>query len=279
MKQLMQDLIVTAFGAAASILTAVILLIIEDQLEFAFYSLMLWLIIPVGAILSGCGAAIGYHIGARLFGHKPSRLILLNMVAVSISTFFIIYYGSYRFIEVDGKYISDYISFTAYMDYALQHQSFEIGYAGRGSSTGELGIWGYAIAALQIIGFALGGVVIFAHLSSLQYCEKCKRYLLLKGQQVRFTSDSEGFASLVGRLDNKHSFGEIQELIDIHAHFGETKHEMDAHLRSMLEHKCCPSCGINWLGFTAYKLSGDDWEELIGLGFSTYYKGSIQLSD
>lgn len=280
MKQTLQDLTVTAFGVIASLLTAVILFVVEDQLGFAFYSLMLWFVIPVGAILSGFIGASGYYVGARLFGHKPSGLILVNMVAVSIGTFFTIYYLSYVFIEVNGRYIRDLIPFTAYMDFVLQHQSLEFGVRGHSvGSTGELGGWGYATAALQIIGFALGGVAIFGYLSSLPYCEQCKRYLSQKGKQIRYTSDSESLASLVENLINHYSSGEIQQLIDTHAHFGEHKHGKYNHLKSMLEHKYCPGCGINWLGFTVYKLSGDDWKELDEFGFSTFHDGEIQLSD
>ncbi len=59
MKQTLQVLLVTAFGAIASLLTVVILFVVEDQFGFAFYSFMLWFVVPIGAILSGFVAAGG----------------------------------------------------------------------------------------------------------------------------------------------------------------------------------------------------------------------------
>ena len=54
------DLLVTAAGALTSVLTALILFGIEQLFGFSLYTWSLWLILPIGAILSGFAAASGY---------------------------------------------------------------------------------------------------------------------------------------------------------------------------------------------------------------------------
>ncbi|MDH5180629.1 MAG: hypothetical protein OEZ39_19350 [Gammaproteobacteria bacterium] len=280
MKKILQDIIVTLFGALASLLTAGILYVVEEQLEFSFYSLMLLFIIPVGAILSGFVAAGGYYVGARLFGHKPGKLLLFNMVAVSIGTFFIIYYLSYLFTQVEGVSISKLVPFTTYMDTILQHQSIQFSVHGADvGGTGELGLWGYATAALQILGFAIGGFFVYAILAALPYCDKCQKYLKQKAKQVRYTSDTDGLAGLIETMQGEFAAGTMQQAVDTHARFGAAQHQQKEQLQSTLTHKCCPGCAINWLEFTVYKLGNSEWEALNEYKLAGFSAAPLKLAD
>jgi hypothetical protein len=49
------------FGIATSFITGIILGLIEVHSGYALYSWVFWVVIPVGAILSGFGAASGYY--------------------------------------------------------------------------------------------------------------------------------------------------------------------------------------------------------------------------
>src|ERR1700730_6465648 len=84
-----QDLLVAGFGAATSFLTAIILAAIEIKFGFSVYGFMFWFVVPGGAICSGFAAASGYYAGARYFNHRPTKVLLLNMVVISITTFFL----------------------------------------------------------------------------------------------------------------------------------------------------------------------------------------------
>src|SRR5262249_57035018 len=103
MKRAIQDFLVSTFGAITSILTAIILYLIEKGIGFSFYSLMVWFFIPVGAIGAGFVAAGGYYFGAKFFNHRPTLLILFNMVAISIGTFILVYYLDYVSLQIDGQ--------------------------------------------------------------------------------------------------------------------------------------------------------------------------------
>src|SRR5262245_35622626 len=109
-----EDLLVGACGFVTSLLTAVILWWVERQFGVAFYTWTFWLVIPVGALLSGFAGASGYYAGSWLLNHRPTRLLLLNILIASIATFFLIYYLSYSTLEIDGKIVSDYIPFGRY---------------------------------------------------------------------------------------------------------------------------------------------------------------------
>ena len=195
-----QDLIVGLCGFVTSLVTAVILWWVEARFGFAFYSWTFWFVIPVGALLSGCAGASGYLAGSWFFGHRPTRLLLLNIVVASLATFILVHYLSYATLQVEGKEVSDYIPFWQYLDIAIRSTSMEFRLRTVSvGATGELGSFGYLIALLQIGGFAAGGFAVYGHLSSLPYCDKCLRYLSAKGRQIRYTGDADGLKASTAR--------------------------------------------------------------------------------
>ena len=193
MKKLVQDLIVTGFGLVSSLLTVVLLILVEEYFNIALYTWMLWLVVPVGAVLAGFAAASGYYLGSWLFNHRPDKLVLLNMVAVALGAYVLIEYIHYLSVTYEGQSISSLISFPTYLDASIRSTSMKFSYRGAHQlgSTGELGSWGYAVALIQVLGFSLGGLSIYAYLTSLIYCEKCSKYFSAKGKTYRhFSSDA-----------------------------------------------------------------------------------------
>jgi hypothetical protein len=235
-------------------------------------------VIPVGAILAGFIASGGYYLGARLFSHRPTPLILLNMVAISVGTFFLVHFLSYVSLEIDGKPVSDYVSFGTYLDIILRHQSVAFYLRGRElGATGELGSWGYAYALLQIAGFAIGGIAVFVYLSSLPYCDKCSRYLSGRAKQERYAGDPGAFVQMVKELAMAVDAGRLQEAINQHAAIAEKKHQKELHLKSTLKLRKCRGCGKHWLGFSAGKWTGRDWKDINESEFSTFHEGELTL--
>ena len=108
------DLILSICGLATSLLTAVLLWVIESKLEFRAHSFMILFILPVGALISGFIAASGYYLGARLFHCRPTAMLTLGVLAVSVGTYFAIHYFSFRSLEIEGTPLSDYISFGSH---------------------------------------------------------------------------------------------------------------------------------------------------------------------
>jgi len=175
-KMLAQDLIVSAFGLLTSVLTSILLVLLEKYgFPISIYTLSLWAVIPVGAVFCGFVASSGCYYGARLLNHRPTLPLLLNMAIVSVFTFVLIHYWSYVTMMVKGVAVSERISFLQYLDIVLQHKSLRSFIGPRSSST-ELGQFGFIVAFTQIIGFGLGGVVHYLRLLTLNYCKRCLKY-------------------------------------------------------------------------------------------------------
>src|SRR5882724_3462190 len=106
-----QDFVVGLCGFATSVLTAAILWWTQELSGVAIYTWMFWFVIPAGALISGFAGATGYYAGSWFFGHRPTRLLLVNIVIASVTTFFLIHYLPYMSLEIEGRRVSDYVSF------------------------------------------------------------------------------------------------------------------------------------------------------------------------
>lgn len=265
--RVVQDLLVAGFGAATSLLTAIILATLESRFDFSIYSWMLWFVIPAGAICSGFAAAYGYYAGARYFNHRPTKLLLLNMVLISITTFFLIHFLNYYFLVVDGRPARELVDFTRYLDIVLSHTAVRFRVLrGPVSSPVELGSWGYLYAVLQIVGFSLGGVAVYRYLEAQPYCERCSKYLFAKDTQTRYTD-----ATQLSQITTLMAAGRVQDAIAAHATIGSAAHanipavsQQDSTLRSQMEIKRCKNCDKHWMKFTVSRWGKDDWVEVTG---------------
>jgi hypothetical protein len=276
-----EDILVGFCGLATSVVTALILWGVEARFGIAFYTWTFWLVIPAGALLSGFAGASGYYAGAWFFGHRPTRLLLLNIVLASVATFFLIHYLSYITLEIQGKQISDYIPFSQYLDIAIRSTSMEFRFkTSKLGSTGELGSFGYVVAVLQVIGFAIGGFAVYAYLVSKPYCDKCSRYLSAKGKQIRYAGDAEGLQAATVSFLTRVGNGDIPSAILEHgnsAGFGTPTPPKDCQLRSVVEIRHCKQCAMHWVKFTVEKLRGDDWKEISELTVERFTDQAVSV--
>jgi hypothetical protein len=267
-----QDFLVTGFGIATSSLTALILAFVESKLGFSFYSFMWWFVIPVGALLSGFAAASGYYFGAKVFNHRPTRLMLFNMISVALTTYFLLNYLNYSFMEVKGHPVSQLIPFSQYMDIVLSRQAMEFRIRGaRVGETGELGNLGYVTALLQVLGFAVGGLCVYGHLRSAPFCGACGKYLKKYSSVTRFTNDTEQlkvlYSGLIGELQAGNS-GVATQLI---SGFGATKKNVkEMKLNAELKLWKCVSCPQEFFESSINQWNGKDWKPVSGLLLRDY---------
>lgn len=258
-----KQLIVGMLGIGTSLLTGVILGLIEAYTGFAVYSYMLWFIVPVGAAIAGLIAASGYYAGAIWFHQKPVGGVMFNMISASISAFLVVHFVPYFLLEAEGMRIKDAISFWQYLDFDIRHTSLSLLHA-PSASTGELGWLGYVYALLQLAGFSFGGFAVFVRLSENPYCKKCSRYLKKAGQQDRFTSDmeslNEGIKQFALLLTNQ----EFNDAISFHSDKMGVQNSSGQDLRTRLITRVCQGCGLSHLDFFASKLEGKDWKDIHG---------------
>ena len=129
---------------------------------------------------------------------------------------------------------------------------------------GRLGTWGYASAALQIIGFAIGGAAVFGYLLFLPYCEQCSRFLKKVGQRDRFTSAAEPFVARLKDFASLIAEQKFTDAIQFHAKKMGVGASFSSghHLRTRIITRICSNCGINHLNFFGSKLDGDSWTDI-----------------
>jgi hypothetical protein len=261
-----KDLGVTAAGAATSFVTVFLVWLIERGFNFSLYTLTYCCVFPAGAMLVGGLAASGYYFGAFYLGRRPSPWLLLNIVVISVLAFFEIHSLTYNSLKVN-------IGFFDYLAFVYQESEHQI----RGSSIGKLGAWGYLEMLLQIGGFALGGIVVWALLSAQPYCEKCQRYLSAKGKQQRYSPDPVGFWATAKQMAELVAAGRVQEAIDLHAASGPASASKDAVIQSSVQVKRCTACNVHWIGFTVQKKSGNEWQEDETLKFASFHQAEFAV--
>ncbi len=280
----LKNLYITIFGAATSLLTAFILYWVESQWHFSFYSLMVWFIIPAGAGISGFVAASGYYFGARLFNHKPSRVVLFNMLVVSVATYFFIHYLDYSFLEIEGRSVANYLSFWDYLDISIRNTSVQFR-VGRGhmkiGDAIDLQSFGYAYASLQIVGFALGSFVLYLYLSVQIYCEKCFRYFSSKGNITRYMDQKELLVNFLKQTIVLFGTHNLREVISFHANSGSDKCDSKLHhYKADLNLKFCKGCGTHHLGLNVFQWKGkDDWDKIHDLSMGDVSTKELYLNN
>ncbi len=211
-------------------------------------------------------------------GHRPTPRLLLNIILASVGTFFTIHRLTYITLEIEGKAVSDYVSFAQYLDIAIRSTSMEFRFrTTEVGSTSELGGLGYGVAILQVLGFAVGGFAVYRHLGSKPYCEKCSRYLSGKGKQIRYTGDAEGSLATTAQVLSDFGSGAMGSAIEHHGAFGSSAHQVGNHLRSVIKVRYCRKCGRHWLKFVVEKLSGNDWEEVPELTIAGFTDQAVDV--
>ncbi|OAI56111.1 hypothetical protein AYO49_04840 [Verrucomicrobiaceae bacterium SCGC AG-212-N21] len=253
---LVEDLIVTGFGLITSTAVAWASWWMAAKWDMAVYTFMVNFIIPAGAVICGIVAATGYWIGARLFNHRPSRTLLFNIVLVSITTFFVIHHFHYDNDEVQGVPISKLMTYPEYLVAVTEHMSYSSSRGG-GAPT-ELGKWGWGVAALQVIGFSIGGFVVYGWLCSVPYCDRCAKYLSEKKSHTVRWSDPEIMHASAPSVVTLMQEGRLQEAVSAHAALGEPKPKKPKAMLT-LEMRKCPACENRRLRLMAMQHNGNQW--------------------
>lgn len=176
MKGIANSFGVAACGLVTSVLTALAVVVVSRMTGFDLFTFSIWVVVPVGAILVGFAAASGYYFGSLYFHKRAGLSLLLQMVVIAGLTQILIYYMGYSTLVLDdGRRVSDYIPFGQYLDITLTSAHYRIGRAM--TDTGEVGSFGYWLAAFQFVGFLVGGLSVYGFLWTKPVCPTCNMYL------------------------------------------------------------------------------------------------------
>jgi hypothetical protein len=140
--------------------------------------------VPVGAIGTGFLAASGYYFACKKLQLRPGISLLAQMIVVAALTNLLIYYFEYLSLTWGDPIATDLQVFAGFLGDYFTHQSLAIG---RGQvSMGEVGDFGYWLAAIYFIGFLLGGGIMVITLLKAPTCSECNLYYRIRGKRNRF---------------------------------------------------------------------------------------------
>lgn len=166
--------VIAAGLATTSICLAVLHFLNQADIQvMGFYA---YGILPAGAIIVGLVSGSGYGFASRLKGAKIGRGLLLMVLVLQVVAYFGAKYLDYLdHIEVmrrvPGREPAG--SFMEYFDAVTR----ELRFVRRGRLGPAFGVWGYALRAMELAGFACGGAIAPALLRAVPYCNKCQFYM------------------------------------------------------------------------------------------------------
>ncbi len=130
-------------------------------------------VIPVGAILVGIAAGSGYGLAAWWLDRRVSNVLLGVIVVLQLAAYGGAQYFEFRDLQSKNPELAG-VTFIHWFDFATRN----FAWVGRDGQPGEpFGAWGYAIRALEMAGFAFGGLVAPLILRTKPYCANCGVYM------------------------------------------------------------------------------------------------------
>ncbi|MGO4664884.1 hypothetical protein [Bosea sp. 2RAB26] len=190
---------VAFFGILSFAITVALVTAIDRATGFNLFALSVWVVVPVGAALTGAAAASGYYFGSLLFHTRPNWFLLVQVMIVAALAQFAIYYAEYSTLVLDnGIRVADRIGFFDYLDIRLTTAHMRIGRAQ--TDTGAVGSFGYWLAFFQFVGFILGGIATYLILKNHPVCTVCSRYPRKLATSSQHFNDREAFATYYDNL-------------------------------------------------------------------------------
>jgi hypothetical protein len=261
--EIIPNLIIAFLGIITCSVTAALLYGIETIFGFAVYTWTLWLVLPVGAVLSGYASAMGLWAGAKILNQPPGRLLMANMILVAFETFFLVNYIAYYNLTVDGVSFKTAASFWQYLDATLTHSSLSFRINAREIGTsGELGAFGYLYALLQLAGFAGGGLSAYVFLTEGPYCYPCRRYFRRESKTQRFTGAPDLLDDFLSKVTPLITSGDLSGALAALRAFGNAKAGKNDHILVEATIWCCKRCEQCLLRLTISKHSSYGWQEI-----------------
>lgn len=201
LRGLSAELLITIAGLATSAAIVALNFALRRGLDLDLLALTFLVVFPVGAFVGGIAAASGYYMAARATHMLPNRRMLFEMLAITLSTWFLSQWLSYALLRFpNGALVRDVVPFWDYFRVRTEH--LQISFQSHGSETGrsaDLGGWGYVGELIQIAGYLLGGLLMWHGLTRLEACTPCGRYA--RTQPVLKRATSAAFEELLQRAN------------------------------------------------------------------------------
>lgn len=250
------------FAVATALISAIALAFglswVELNNEVSLYSISIWAIIPVGAIGCGLVAASGYFASCRVLHLRPTPAMIVLPVATAIGTFITTNYFSYSQLDIgNGQSFSSFVSFGEYLRLVTTESGYTVGSA----EINRVGIFGYVITALQILGFAAGGVVVQRALLNLTWCEYSDRYMKKTETTAVPFRDANDYDSVVGPACDLVAAGNISEARGLYEQRKALGKMKKPTFRSTAKFYRCTDCNLEHAVISGEMLTEGKWKQ------------------
>lgn len=258
----MTHVVVLFAMAVTCVITAVANVAVAKVTGLNLFTLKVFLIVPVGAVLAGMAAAGGAVLAARIANAALTKVDAASMVAVGAMAMGLIYYLDYvTFVLEDGTRASDLVAFLEYVDLVLTTAHLRIGRGAR--DVGEVGQLGYWLAAVEFGGFLVGGFGAFLIAGEMPRCATCGAYFRkLKKQHGGEVTLDEADALVTG-------FGEGDETdLDHIINWKPPEHKFnsnDKRAKVAFALLGCPKCKREQLACSVEAFDGRNWKAIDSL--------------
>ena len=262
--------------AITCILAAVANVVISRTIGINVFTLKVWFVIPVGAVLVGMLGASGAILAARYFNIVPTILDAVFMVIIAAATMLLIYYLDYvTLILDDGRKASDLIGFASYVDLVLTKSHMRVGRAGQ-IDTGEVGQFGYALAAVEFAGFLIGGAATFLFIKGMARCADCGSYLRkLKTKRTKELTFDE-----TDKVVNLFVRGDLETVQGVLAWApGERKLGKSQKALITFDLLECPKCRTEAITAKVQIFNGREWKDVPSLASRRNLISGLSLRD
>jgi hypothetical protein len=125
------------------------------------------------------------------------------------------------------------------------------------------------LLAMQTLGFATGGVVVFFQLRPLPYCKDCMLLLKRKGERTRYFSRSREMRNAVDEVLMRARDKQVQQSVHAHVAKGADKGGNWTEFSSTMEIRRCTGCRVHRINFRAARKEGEKWKPIEMFDFTT----------
>lgn len=156
-----------ALGVASQLVAIAIWFGLRKYLDFDPMLFWFFFVLPVGAFFLGLVGSAGFFLAKKFNVAADMRLAITIVVIGAIAAV------GMQYLAYATSSAADIMDFNDYLQFAHGNTTMS---TDRGGGTVQLGSWGYLMAAVATLAYALSGLVIYAQLRETAYCGDCGQY-------------------------------------------------------------------------------------------------------
>ncbi len=244
--------------------------VFELTTDVALYGFSAAIVIPIGAIGCGLVAAVGFYAASRALHVRATGPALVIPLITAIVTFFAAHWFTFVRYELPtgltpaDAMALDGLGFVDYLRLVTTESTVTLQSGSASTSIDRLGSWGYAVVAIEIAGFALGGWFVSSILRQKPWCEASRRFLREQGSYVNYFEDPLRFEASANRLvDVLERGGSVAAFEHAAVAKRTMKTKRKARFSVHTTHFQCPDCGVRHTVIaTQHKANNNNWAQI-----------------